>query len=375
MLAPKATLLRHRGLLILVQGIFVHLGKAQNLSHILKSCGVQTIAMHRRDKEIESVRSQRKHCRSKQYMIKQTQNDTRPSAFSCVWSPIFPLVSQNFPHVRTQKMKVTGMPNKKIRIILHPYYFQCWLTCLLGLPLTKLAPSSISAIVMRDALRFPIGRFCLIRVWIQLSCNTSVPVPRLLAVIWPPAGYIAWVLNVSDNEMGPPLGRETKSFLFAGVPWWLAYCFGDWAMTCVKRKKKDTSLDRPGRFTPWKKSEIKLCPRVPAYQLENQWCKNLEMLAIMSILHQESMKNKILVPRPLSLWTSAVFILEYPRCQNLYPVPQPPPKQSECRIRRPVFSCEFSVYLIACRYRWGCVFKCIKDCSGSAKAFHKEWNQ
>ena len=64
----KGHLLCDRSLLVKV--ILVHLCKGQNLSHILKSCLVQAIAMHLPDKEFEPVRPQRKHCRSKRIIIK-----------------------------------------------------------------------------------------------------------------------------------------------------------------------------------------------------------------------------------------------------------------------------------------------------------------
>ena len=158
---------------------------------------------------------------------------------------------------------------------------------------------------MRDALLFPIGRFCLIRVWIQLSCNTSVPVPRFLAVIWPPAGYIAWVLSVSENEMGPPLGRETKSFLFAGVPWWLAYCFGDWAMTCVKHKKRYPFGPPREVHSLEKHANSKLFPRARAYQHRTTMILNLGDVSYK--IHTTSKTNLKKYLSPIS-WTSVIFI-------------------------------------------------------------------
>ena len=90
------TLLRNGGLLF--EGTLVHLGKGQILSHIeellagfkLLQCTLHTKSL--------SLRRQRKHCKPKQYITKQTnihtQNSTKTDAVSGVCSPAFPLVNQ-----------------------------------------------------------------------------------------------------------------------------------------------------------------------------------------------------------------------------------------------------------------------------------------
>jgi hypothetical protein len=91
------TLLRNGGLV--VEGTLVHLGKGgQILSHIEELlAGLKLLQRTLHTKSL-SLRRQRKRCRSKQYIIKQTnihtQNSTKTDAVSGVCSPAFPLVNQ-----------------------------------------------------------------------------------------------------------------------------------------------------------------------------------------------------------------------------------------------------------------------------------------
>ena len=134
----------------------------------------------------------------------------------------------------------------------------------------------------------------------------------------------------------PSVGKPNPSYLPGYHDGWLIVLgIGPWH---ALNTKKRYPFGPPREVHSLEKSKIKLCPRVPAYQLENQWCKSWEMLAIINIhtasrIH-EKQNSCPPAPQPMN------FGRIYPRvsrCQNLYPVPQPPPKQSECRIRRPVF--------------------------------------
>ena len=128
--------------------------------------------------KVESVRSQRKHCRSKRNIIKWMHNSTMTIGQS----------NQKNPNGNHKKNEITGMPKKNSAETID--YFRCWLTCLLGSPLTKLAPCSISATLMRDGI--PSWRHCWICSGIQLSYNTCVPGPWFLMVIWAPGWVDCW---------------------------------------------------------------------------------------------------------------------------------------------------------------------------------------
>ena len=88
-------------------------------------------------------------------------------------------------YVPTNRLEseVTEMPNKIESFRIDPYFHCCFTRFFGGPPLTKLAPSSISAIRMLHAIPFPTSHFCLIRTQIQLLHSIFVPAPRFLAMI------------------------------------------------------------------------------------------------------------------------------------------------------------------------------------------------
>ena len=143
----------------------------------------------------------------------------------------------NLSHVPTKTLKITGKSEKNripsILSISNVGQLVFW-----GPTLTKLAPSSIAATLIRCVLSSPMTRFCLIRIWIQLWHSTSGLAPRFL--LWPPGLVDRWGSQVQewkkkkkmyitvyiytygyDDKVDHPW-KEPKSILFAGIPWWLA---------------------------------------------------------------------------------------------------------------------------------------------------------
>ena len=118
------------------------------------------------------------------------QKHTKTSAVNGVCSPIY--------HMFRQKtLKITGKSEKNripsILSISNVGQFVFW-----GPTLTKLAPSSIAATLIRCVLSSPMTRFCLIRIWIQLWHSTSGLAPQFL--LWPPGLVDRWGSQVQKME-------------------------------------------------------------------------------------------------------------------------------------------------------------------------------
>ena len=80
-----------------------------------------------------------------------------------------------------------------------------------GPTLTKLAPSSIAATLIRCVLSSPMTRFCLIRIWIQLWYSTSGLAPRFL--LWPPGLVDRWGSQVQEWK------KKKKMYIYIIYIW------------------------------------------------------------------------------------------------------------------------------------------------------------